>query len=249
MQADGTIVYCNLAIRGMLKMPHERLIGAALHDFVASDDRAVYDNLLWQGRTRSGQGEARLQRRTVEVPAYLTFNVLPKDCGAEIGVLVTDLTAQRHHEQLTAAHKAWLDAEATALGQLTELTAMYATAPVGMCLLDQDLRYVRINDQLAEMNGIPAATHLGKTIREMLPFLADKIEPMLRQILQTGEPVLKLELTGETSTLPRVTRTWLGSFVPLRDLTGQIIGVNIVTQEITERKQAEEQLRSFATKC
>ena len=70
---------------------------------------------------------------------------------------------------------------------------------------------------------------------------------MLRQILQTGEPVLKLELTGETSTRPRVTRTWLGSFVPLRDATGQIIGVNIVTQEITERKQVEEQLRSFAT--
>ena len=112
LQADGTIVYCNRRLAELLEMPHEKLIGAALHDFVATDDRPVYDNLLWQGQTRSGRGEARLRRADGGlVPAYLTFNALPKDCGAAIGVLVTDLTAQRHHEQLTAAHEALRESE------------------------------------------------------------------------------------------------------------------------------------------
>jgi len=111
LQADGTIVYCNVRLAQLLEVPHERLIGAALHDFVAPADRAAYDNLLGQGRNRSGQGEARLQRADgALVPAYLTFNPLPKDCGADIGVLVTDLTSQRHHEQLAAAHEALADA-------------------------------------------------------------------------------------------------------------------------------------------
>ena len=110
LHADGTIAYCNRRLAELLKAPHEKLVGAALHDFV-SPATARSTNLLWQGRERSGQGEARLRRADgALVPAYLTFNALPNDCGAEIGVLITDLTRQRHHEQLTAAHQALADA-------------------------------------------------------------------------------------------------------------------------------------------
>jgi PAS domain S-box-containing protein len=107
LHGDGTIMYCNQRLADLLKIPHEKLIGAALHDFIPSEDRSVYDNLLWQCQTGSGRGEARLRRGDGElVPAYLTFNGLPEECGAVRGVLVTDLTSQRHHDQLAAAHKA-----------------------------------------------------------------------------------------------------------------------------------------------
>jgi PAS domain S-box-containing protein len=112
LHTDGTIVYCNRRLAELLKMRHDQLVGAPLRDFVAAADLAVYDNLLWQGQTRSGQGEARLRKGDGGlVPAYLTFNVLPNDCGAAIGVFITDLTTQKHHEELAAAQKALREAD------------------------------------------------------------------------------------------------------------------------------------------
>ena len=55
--------------------------------------------------------------------------------------------------------------EAAARRQQEELELIYASAPVGLCALDRDLRYLRINDRLAEINGIPAAEHIGRTVR------------------------------------------------------------------------------------
>lgn len=112
LQADGTIVYCNRRLADMLNMPHEKLTGTAFRDRIAAEDQSIYENLLWQGQAGSGRGEARLRQADGGfVPAYLTFSVLPNDGGTLIGVLITDLTSQRHHEQLAAAHKALCESE------------------------------------------------------------------------------------------------------------------------------------------
>lgn len=106
LHADGTIVYCNRRLADMLSVPHEKLTGTAFSIYIAAEDQPLYENLLWQGRTRTGRGEARLRRADGGlVPTYLTFNALPNDNGTLIGVLITDLTTQRHHEQLAAALK------------------------------------------------------------------------------------------------------------------------------------------------
>ena len=127
--------------------------------------------------------------------------------------------------------------------RLLEIEAIYQTAPVGLCVLDADLRYVRINERLAEINGVPAADHIGRTVREVVPHLADAVEPVFRRILETGEPVLDVEVTGETPAQPGVERTWVESWFPLKDSRGHPIGINIVAEEITERKDAERALR------
>ena len=55
---------------------------------------------------------------------------------------------------------------------LIELETLYRTAPVGLCLVDRDLRYVRINERLAAINGKPPGEHIGRTIREIIPEIA-----------------------------------------------------------------------------
>ncbi len=127
--------------------------------------------------------------------------------------------------------------------QLAEIEAIYQTAPIGLAILDRDLRFVRLNQGLAEINGISIADHLGRTIREIVPDLADTVEPMFRQVLATGEPLLNLEINGETAAQPGIQRTWLESWFPLKDANGEIIGINAVVQEITQRKQAEQELQ------
>jgi PAS domain-containing protein len=50
-----------------------------------------------------------------------------------------------------------------------ELDALYSAAPLGLAAFDLELRYLRINDRLAEINGWPATAHLGRTVAEMCP--------------------------------------------------------------------------------
>ena len=135
-----------------------------------------------------------------------------------------------------------------AVRALDELEAIYATIPVGLCVLDTDLRYVRINERLAEINGFSVVEHLGKTVREIAPDLADDVEPLLRQVVETGEPMLNIEIKGKTPAQPGVERVWIANWFPLHNQQQEVIGINIVAEEITERKQTEAALQKSQTR-
>ncbi len=136
------------------------------------------------------------------------------------------------------------ESEERAQARLAELETIYNTAGVALCVLDRELRYLRINKHLAEINGIPAADHINRTVREIVPDLADEAEAVMRGILETGEPAFDIEISGETPAQPGVVRTWLENWFPLRDANGHILGINVVVEEITERKRSEAALRN-----
>ena len=116
---------------------------------------------------------------------------------------------------------------------------MFASAPVAMAFLDRDLRYLRVNDRLAQMNGRSAAEHLGRTIFEVVPDVAAHAAPLLRQVVDTGEALLGLEITGETAAQPGVIRRWLEDVYPVRDHTGGVCGVAVRVEDITAQRRAE----------
>ena len=57
-----------------------------------------------------------------------------------------------------------LTSERGAREQFAHLDVLYNEAPLGLCHMDTDLRYLRCNDKLAEMNGIPVADHIGSNL-------------------------------------------------------------------------------------
>lgn len=125
--------------------------------------------------------------------------------------------------------------------QFTELEALYRTAPLGLALFDKELHYRRVNERLAEINGLSAREHLGKTIQEVVPSLAEQAERTLRRVLETGQSVHS-EFRGETRTQPDVERIWDERWYPLRDASGNIVAVGVIAEEITERKRTEADL-------
>jgi len=122
-----------------------------------------------------------------------------------------------------------------------QFEAFFAAANAGMMILDRQLRYVQINEAMAELNGICVADHIGRLLREVLPELAATLEPMLQEILDTGKPVLDYEVAGETPKQPGILRYWQASYYPLRDENGLVFGVGAIVIEISDRKRAEKE--------
>ena len=50
---------------------------------------------------------------------------------------------------------------------LALLDSMLANAPIGFAFFDRRLRFVRVNQFLAKMNGLPVSRHLGRKVREI----------------------------------------------------------------------------------
>jgi PAS domain S-box-containing protein len=123
---------------------------------------------------------------------------------------------------------------------LALLDGLFANAPVGLGFLDTHLRYVRINRKLAEINGRTIDEHLGRRVEEMVGGdVGAQIARDLLRVIDTGEPLLDLELVGEP-VYPGRRRVWLANYYPVRmGVDGQVTGVGTVVQEISERKRAE----------
>ncbi|MEG4502631.1 PAS domain S-box protein [Microcoleus sp. F6_B4] len=118
--------------------------------------------------------------------------------------------------------------------------AFFAGANAGMLIFDRQLRYVQINEVLAQINGVCVADHIGRSVREVLPEFAPTVEPMLQSILDTGKPILDSELVGETPKEPGIVRYWQASYYPLFDENGIVFGLGGIVIEITDRKRAEQ---------
>jgi PAS domain S-box-containing protein len=141
----------------------------------------------------------------------------------------------RHTRNLEALRTS----ERTAYGRLAQLRTTYASAPVGLCFVDADLRYLAINNTLAEMLGHPPDFYLGKKVNEATPELAGAGEEHYRRVINTGRPVLDVGLQGPSGARLNEKRHWLASYHPVRDENGAIMGVNVAVRDITDRKQAE----------
>jgi PAS domain S-box-containing protein len=130
------------------------------------------------------------------------------------------------------------------------LRLIYDTAPIGLAVLSPDCRYLHINQRLTEICGISVEDHLGRSVRDCVPALADAVEAIVHSIMRTGDPVTGIEVAGQRADQAEE-RWWVTYWHPLRNAAGEIVGINVAAEEVTERKRAaaalqahERQLRS-----
>ncbi|MEV0634695.1 SpoIIE family protein phosphatase [Streptomyces sp. NPDC050619] len=118
-------------------------------------------------------------------------------------------------------------------------TRMVAQSPIGLAVLDTDLRYVSVNPALERLNGLPAEEHLGRTIREVLPHLdADTFESAAREVLRTGRPLVDQRTVGRTPADPDEEHAWSVSLYRLEDALGTVLGVAGSVADVTEEHRA-----------
>lgn len=161
---------------------------------------------------------------------YLREPITPEEFLANLGTLV------RLHRRPSEHHDA---------GRLAEIEAIYDSAPVGLCVLDPECRYLRVNRRLAEFTGLPPAELVGKPIRAILPHLAESVavwEANVRQVIATGEPILGYEVSADAPHERGLPRHFLSDWCPLKR-NGVTYAVTVVAIDITAWKSAEKALR------
>jgi len=130
------------------------------------------------------------------------------------------------------------------LETLALLDSMLGNAPIGFAFFDADLKYVRVNDFLANTHGLPVHEHRGHRITEFYPEdLALEKESCVSRVFATGEAIREVQLSGEMAYAPGIQRSWQMHFYPIWTRQKTIKWVGAIVVEITERLQSEEALR------
>ncbi|MFB0610776.1 chemotaxis protein CheB [Aurantiacibacter poecillastricola] len=147
-----------------------------------------------------------------------------------------DISERKKNEQQLAEN-------AEVLGrQFAELETLYDATPVGLSLADKDLRYLRINKRLAEINGLPVEAHLGQLQSELLPEIDELVRETQLRVLKTGKASFGNEVHGTTPAQPEVERDWIVDYFPVRTGDGEVFALGCCVNEITEQKRLQREL-------
>lgn len=144
--------------------------------------------------------------------------------------------------------EALLHSQQTVKAQLAEIEGIYATAPVGLALVDRELRFTRINRRWSEISGLAQEAHLGRRLQEAMPQIGDALAVCAGRVCQTGEAVAEREIRSGSASDAAGERVWLASFVPVALDSGGEMGVTITLRDITEQKRFEGALRESEEK-
>lgn len=213
---------------------------AALQQQVAAQGKELKqaNQQLQEEITQRQQAEEKLHQ------AYTSLEQKVVERTAELSQV--NALLQQEIEERQQTELALRNSEAQAWQQLAEIESIYASVPIGLNFVDTNLRFVRINEHLAQINNIPVAEHIGRTLREVLPSLSDKLEPLYQQVIESGLPIINRKVHGTIPAQPGIERYWLVNYYPLRGHNGEMLGVNSVVQDITELQLTQEQLRHQA---
>ncbi|MEV4945449.1 SpoIIE family protein phosphatase [Streptomyces sp. NPDC053755] len=224
--ADGSVVEWSLAAQDLLGYRPEELLGRPATPVLAPESNQ-------------------------ELAAQLTRRV-------HAGETVVGTLPVRHRDGHDVTMEMWILPEADPRGRpgamliavetsevlrmrdsLAALQSLFTQSPIGLATLGPDLRFLRVNDALARMNGVSAAEHLGKRLTEVVPGVnASALEATMRQVLDRGEAVVDVRRTGRTPADPDHDRTWSCSYAPLLDGSGRRLGLIASLIDITDGQRA-----------
>lgn len=225
--ADGRVVEWSLAARDLLGHRPEDILGSLGTSVLVPDaNRELADQLT--RRVQAGE------------TVVGTLPVRHRD-GRTVPMEMWIVPAADHQGRTGAMLIAVETSEVLRMrDSLAALQSLFTQSPIGLGTLGPDLRFLRVNDALARMNGVPAAQHLGKRLTEVVPGVnATALEGLMQQVLDQGTAVVDVRRTGRTPADPEHDRTWSCSYAPLLDGSGRALGLIASLIDITEGQRAQ----------
>lgn len=122
-------------------------------------------------------------------------------------------------------------------------TIFAADSPVGKAILDKNLRYLAVNQTLADFNGVGVQAHIGRTVEEILPDAFPTLEPLLRQVLSEDGTNIQFRVSVQMPNRPDELSEWEATYLPIRLPNGAVAGVYVQAINLTAKLRAERALR------
>ncbi|MFB7508543.1 SpoIIE family protein phosphatase, partial [Streptomyces broussonetiae] len=228
ISARGVVVGWTRCAVALLGHPATEVVGRSAARLLAmSEDPARLAGIVQRCREGNGwNGRIAVRHRNgraldVEVRVSASFRIGEDECFL--------VSASEQRPQWT-------------MGQ-SVLDGFLTRSPVGMAVMDPQLRYVWMNDTLERFGGVPRDQRLGRRLSELLPGLqAEALETLMRKVFATGLPVTDYEYEGWSWADPHRRHAYSTSFFPLVDADGAITGVCYMVQDVTERWHARQLL-------
>jgi PAS domain S-box-containing protein len=224
VSADGVVAGWTRGAEALLGHPAAEVVGGSAARLLAA--RADPGRVAGIAkRCRTGMGWSGLVpvrhhdggRVDVDLRVSASFRIGENECFL--------ISARRQRQQWT-------------VGQ-SVLDGFLTRSPVGMAVMDLQLRYVWLNDTLERLGGVPREERLGRRLSELLPGLqAETLEGLMRKVLATGVPVTDYEYVGWSWADPHRQHAYSTSFFPLVDADNSVTGVCYMVLDVTERWSA-----------
>ncbi|MFG3039547.1 SpoIIE family protein phosphatase [Streptomyces sp. NPDC048330] len=225
--ADGRIVEWSLAAQDLLGHRPEHVLGLLAAPLLVPDaNRELAERLT--DRVQAGEtmvGTLPVRHRDGHTIAMEMWIVPAADPAGRPGAM---LIAVETSEVLRMREN------------LAAMETLFTQSPIGLALLGPDLRFLRVNDALARMNGVPAAEHVGRRLTEVVPGVnAASLEALMRQVLGSGNAVVDARRVGRTPADPDRDHIWSCSYAPLVDRAdSRSLGLIASLVDITESQEA-----------
>ncbi|MFJ4541452.1 SpoIIE family protein phosphatase [Streptomyces tibetensis] len=215
--------------RRLLAYPAAEAVGRKLADLLVAEDAERVPDVVERCRRDGGWTGLLTARRRDGQPVRVAARITSAEeaqGGARWLLLLSELS----------------DAPGWNMSR-TVLEQMTADAPVGIAIVDTNLRFVWSNAALEQFGGGPAARRLGLRFADVQPGMdAQAVEAQMRHVLETGEPVVGYEHVGHVRSAPLRETAHMLSFTRLEDDRGHPIGVYYTVVDMTERHRARQRL-------
>lgn len=223
VDADGRLVQWSLAAQDLLGHTPEQVVGQDARRVLVPDENLDLADRLVRVVQSGAAVVARLpvRHRDGTLVDMEMWHCPIADARGRAGVLA--IAAE------TSAVERMRDA-------LAALEGLFTQSPIGLAMLGPDLRFLRVNEALARMDGVPVAEHVGRTVTEVAPG-AGALESVMRRALDRGEAVVDFRHTSGAAD-PEQQRTWSCSYAPLLGGAGQRVGVIASLIDVTAGQRA-----------
>ncbi|MFB6857247.1 SpoIIE family protein phosphatase [Streptomyces sp. NPDC056121] len=119
------------------------------------------------------------------------------------------------------------------------LEALFTQSPIGLHILDAELRVVRFNTAARGMRGVPADSMLGRPLAQAYPLVDPAAEEAVaRRVLEDGVPVLDRLVSLRLAADRGAERVFSVSIFRLRDPQGAVLGLAVSAVDVTDRDRA-----------
>jgi len=234
LDLDGRVTTWNLGAEHLFGYTTHDILGWPIGSLFQSCDQGTLEDHM-QTALRDGHTQADCQQLRQDGTTFwatIDLTLLRDPAGRPRGytMITRDITERRQQELEVSRREA-------------ELEAFFSNAPVGLAIIDSDLRFQRINGPFSKLNRLPPEQNEGLYVGEVAPELATELESLIRQVVATGEPVLNHEVKKPNPTNPNSVGWWLKSIFPITREDGVVRQVGAVVQDVTALKRAENTVR------